>query len=108
MRSIALLLALALAPSSPSPPKPPSRPIPPIAIGRPPGSPIPRRPCANPWFCISAARSNCRRFRPATLSASSADNRFILYVNGARVGDGPARGDLTHWRYERFDLAPYL
>src|SRR5437879_6400026 len=30
----------------------------------------------------------------------SADNRFILYVNGKRVGDGPARGDLTHWRYE--------
>jgi hypothetical protein len=38
----------------------------------------------------------------------SADNRFILYVNGQRVGDGPARGDLTHWRYERFDLAPLL
>ncbi len=38
----------------------------------------------------------------------SADNRFILYVNSQRVGDGPARGDLTHWRYERFDLAPYL
>lgn len=38
----------------------------------------------------------------------SADNRFILYVNGHRVGDGPARGDLPHWRYERFDLAPYL
>ena len=38
----------------------------------------------------------------------SADNRFILYVNGTRVGDGPARGDLAHWRYERFDLAPYL
>ena len=38
----------------------------------------------------------------------SADNRFILYVNGHRVGDGPARGDLSHWRYERFDLAPYL
>jgi hypothetical protein len=38
----------------------------------------------------------------------SADNRFILYVNGLRVGDGPARGDLLHWRYERFDLAPYL
>ena len=29
----------------------------------------------------------------------SADNRFILYVNGRRVGEGPARGDLTHWRY---------
>ena len=38
----------------------------------------------------------------------SADNRFILYVNGQRVGDGPARGDLGHWRYERFDLAPLL
>jgi hypothetical protein len=38
----------------------------------------------------------------------SADNRFILYVNGVRVGDGPARGDLSHWRYELFDLAPLL
>ncbi len=38
----------------------------------------------------------------------SADNRFVLFVNGIRVGDGPARGDLTHWRYERFDLAPLL
>ena len=38
----------------------------------------------------------------------SADNRFILYVNGHRVGDGPARGDLSQWRYETFDLAQYL
>ncbi len=38
----------------------------------------------------------------------SADNRFVLFVNGHRVGDGPARGDLAHWRYERFDLAPLL
>ncbi len=38
----------------------------------------------------------------------SADNRFILYVNGTRASDGPARGDLSHWRYERFDLAPLL
>ena len=38
----------------------------------------------------------------------SADNRFVLFVNGQRVGDGPARGDLQHWRYERFDLAPKL
>ncbi|HEV2133562.1 MAG TPA: alpha-L-rhamnosidase C-terminal domain-containing protein [Terracidiphilus sp.] len=46
---------------------------------------------------------------PSTYIVSvSADDRFILYVNGQRVGDGPARGDLTHWRYERFDLSPYL
>lgn len=38
----------------------------------------------------------------------SADNRFVLFVNGRRVGDGPARGDLVHWRYEKFDLAPLL
>ena len=38
----------------------------------------------------------------------SADNRFVLYLNGQRVGDGPARGDLNHWRYETFDLAPML
>ena len=38
----------------------------------------------------------------------SADNRFILYVNGKRAGDGPARGDQGHWRYETFDLAPIL
>ena len=38
----------------------------------------------------------------------SADNRFILYVNDHRAGDGPARGDLAHWRYQRFDLAPLL
>jgi hypothetical protein len=38
----------------------------------------------------------------------SADNRFVLFVNGTRVAAGPARGDLTHWRYARIDLAPYL
>ena len=38
----------------------------------------------------------------------SADNRFILYLNGQRVGDGPARGDIAHWRYETLDLAPFL
>ncbi|HEV2214582.1 MAG TPA: hypothetical protein VGR64_04780, partial [Terracidiphilus sp.] len=45
---------------------------------------------------------------PSYIVRVSADNRFILYVNGQRVGDGPARGDLDHWRYERFDLAPFL
>ncbi len=38
----------------------------------------------------------------------SADNRFILYVNGHRIGDGPARGDLAHWRYGTFDLSNSL
>jgi len=38
----------------------------------------------------------------------SADNQFILYVNQREVGRGPARGDLAHWRYETYDLAPFL
>jgi alpha-L-rhamnosidase len=38
----------------------------------------------------------------------SADNQCVFYVNGKRVGMGPARADLAHWRYETFDLAPFL
>jgi alpha-L-rhamnosidase len=38
----------------------------------------------------------------------SADNAFRLHVNQHYVGSGPSRGDLTHWRYETYDLAPLL
>lgn len=38
----------------------------------------------------------------------TADNRYRLYVNGRPIGRGPARGDLQHWRYETYDLAPHL
>ena len=38
----------------------------------------------------------------------SADNRYLLFVNGHRVDAGPARGDLKHWRYRRLDIAPFL
>ena len=38
----------------------------------------------------------------------SADNRFILCVNQREVGRGPARSDLAHWKYETYDLAPFL
>ena len=38
----------------------------------------------------------------------SADNQFLLHVNQQPVGTGPARGDLAHWRFETYDLAPYL
>lgn len=44
-------------------------------------------------------------FFPVRLSA---DNRYRLVVNGAYVAEGPARGDLLNWNYERLDLAPYL
>ncbi len=38
----------------------------------------------------------------------SADNRYQFFVNGRRVGEGPSRGDLLHWRYETYDLRPYI
>ena len=38
----------------------------------------------------------------------SADNQFVFYVNAKRVGTGPAKSDLAHWRYETYDLSPYL
>jgi len=38
----------------------------------------------------------------------SGDNRYELFVNGERVLEGPARGDLDHWRYETLDIAPHL
>ena len=38
----------------------------------------------------------------------SADNQFLLFVNGQRIGQGPAIGDVQHWRYETYDLAPAL
>ncbi len=49
------------------------------------------------------------RERPRALNIQvSADNRFLLLINGKRVGTGPARGDLRHWRYESLDIAPFL
>jgi alpha-L-rhamnosidase len=38
----------------------------------------------------------------------SADNQFMFFVNGQRVGSGPSRGDLGHWRYETYDISPLL
>jgi alpha-L-rhamnosidase len=38
----------------------------------------------------------------------SADNQFLLLVNGKRIGFGPSIGDVHHWRYETYDLAPAL
>jgi alpha-L-rhamnosidase len=38
----------------------------------------------------------------------SADNAFLLHVNGILAGRGPARGDLNHWRFETFDIGPLL
>lgn len=38
----------------------------------------------------------------------SGDNQFIFHVNQQLVGTGPSRSDLAHWRYETYDLGPFL
>jgi alpha-L-rhamnosidase len=46
---------------------------------------------------------------PAKLPVSvTADNRFVLYVNGQRVASGPSAGTVKSWRYATVDLAPHL
>ena len=38
----------------------------------------------------------------------TADQCYMLYVNGRYVGRGPARGFQATWAYDEFDLAPIL
>lgn len=46
---------------------------------------------------------------PATLPVMvTADNRFILFVNGARIASGPSTGTIARWRVSTIDLAPHL
>lgn len=47
--------------------------------------------------------------KPAALPVTvTADNRYILYVNGRRVAAGPSEGTLAQWRTQTIDIAPYL
>ena len=38
----------------------------------------------------------------------TADSRYILYVNGERVGRGPLKGTLRHYHAEEYEIAPLL
>jgi hypothetical protein len=38
----------------------------------------------------------------------SADSRYILYVNGRRLGFGPARNYQYNYQYDTYPVAPYL
>lgn len=38
----------------------------------------------------------------------TSDGRYELFVNGARVGRGPVRGEPVHLRWDEYDLAPHL
>lgn len=38
----------------------------------------------------------------------SADNRYMLFVNGKRISSGPALGDIQHYRYENYNISKFL
>jgi alpha-L-rhamnosidase len=38
----------------------------------------------------------------------SADNQYLLKVNGKNVGTGPSHGDIQHWKYTTYDIASLL
>lgn len=38
----------------------------------------------------------------------TADSRYVLYVNGEYLGQGPVRSWPGHWSYDTYDLSPHL
>lgn len=90
------------------------------AFGQTPNSSLPRNEWTAQWIShptASLREPGVFHFRKAIRLSKqparfvvhvSADNRFQLFANGKRVGERPARADLSHWRYETFDLAPFL
>lgn len=38
----------------------------------------------------------------------SADSRYSLWVNGNYIGHGPVRGFAHNWRYDEYDITPYV
>ena len=60
------------------------------------------------WNHETAVIAFRRRFSletPATIRIHvSADQRYLLSINGKRLGRGPERSDGAHWMYETYDL----
>ena len=80
------------------------------------GGEVPRR-AGSPVHRCRQRLQECFYFRKEIVLATmpqhywvhlSEDNRFELHVNGQYAAEGPARGDLLHWRFETVDLVPTL
>ncbi len=55
---------------------------------------------------VSAYRCHFTIERSAVIRVHvSADERYELFLDGARIGRGPERGEPRHWRFETYDLA---
>jgi alpha-L-rhamnosidase len=67
----------------------------------------PREDGLDRWFLLR--RSLELRATPDSAPVKvTADGRYILFVNGRRVGRGPVRCNPLYQRYDEYDLAPHL
>ncbi len=62
------------------------------------------RHAGDPPF-VAAYRLRFEMLNPEVIRIHvSADERYELFLDGARIGRGPERGDIQHWFYETYDL----
>jgi len=61
----------------------------------------------NVWQCFR--REFNLDFAPITANLNiTADSRYVLFVNGTRLGNGPMKYFQEHIPYDSFDIAPFL
>jgi len=67
---------------------------------------------ANPWNYWLCARKAFEAPEGADLDTAvlhiTADTRYVLWINGERIGEGPVRAWPAHYRYDTYDLGAYL
>ncbi len=68
-----------------------------------PGEEAPR----NFFWAVRKSFALPEEFRQATLHIT-ADSRYSLWVNGRYVGHGPVRAFPHRWRYDTYDITPYV
>lgn len=61
----------------------------------------------NFYLCARKTFDVPKELQSATLRIT-ADARYVLFVNGRRVGNGPIRGWQHSWFYDTYDLMPHL
>ncbi|MFF1571471.1 alpha-L-rhamnosidase N-terminal domain-containing protein [Leifsonia sp. NPDC058292] len=69
------------------------------------GTDQPHEPFHRTFFRTTVELASVPAAVPARLTA---DSRYVLFVNGAEIGRGPARSQPRRQRFDEYDLAPFL
>jgi hypothetical protein len=60
-------------------------------------------------FCLCARKTfDVPKDLQTAILRITADARYVLFVNGQRIGNGPIRGWQHSWFYDTYDLMPYF